>query len=397
MKLLIVNDYHPIDYPGAASVAWDLAEMLLNTGLEVEYWTGNLQSAKKTLFSELVIRQFRLPTNVLKLRRLEILRHFYREFGNFRNTVKLACTLHKVKPDLVWVHQTGNVFPRTLVLLCRLFKIRSLITLHDFNYIALRKLLPADLLLTPPEIRELHQTNSKEDLSKYIFRNRHNLVSLFLKMRISLNRFLLAQFDKVICISQMQANIYQSLNFRIDEVIPNRIDACSCDSFAKERERSALIVGRMAEKGFPDALSSITRYKYKFHLVGKEFLSLKNSLDEAECDYNLYGQLEPQDVHKIMHKVRFVFVLSTCFDVYPTVALEAMAHGAIPLVSWTTGTSGYLSSVLPELIYFTGNPPNLDSLWEQQFRISSILNQFSQSRVVDRRANLNSYLKNILN
>ena len=37
-----------------------------------------------------------------------------------------------------------------------------------------------------------------------------------------------------------------------------------------------------------------------------------------------------------MHKTSFVYLASDCFDVYPTTGLEAIRHGAMPIVSETT-------------------------------------------------------------
>jgi glycosyltransferase involved in cell wall biosynthesis len=53
--------------------------------------------------------------------------------------------------------------------------------------------------------------------------------------------------------------------------------------------------------------------------------------------FTYLGFLEPSELFKQIHKSELVSVLSECFDVYPTIALEAFMHNSIPITSLSTG------------------------------------------------------------
>ena len=51
-----------------------------------------------------------------------------------------------------------------------------------------------------------------------------------------------------------------------------------------------------------------------------------------------------------MHKTSFVYLASDCFDVYPTTGLEAIRHGAMPIVSETTGLRDLVRLIEPTFV-----------------------------------------------
>ena len=57
---------------------------------------------------------------------------------------------------------------------------------------------------------------------------------------------------------------------------------------------------------------------------------------------------------ELIHKIDVVAVLSECFDVFPTITLEALAHGKLVITTSTTGSFPhihYISEVLAVDLY----------------------------------------------
>jgi hypothetical protein len=57
------------------------------------------------------------------------------------------------------------------------------------------------------------------------------------------------------------------------------------------------------------------------------------------------GFLTPVELFRHIHRAKLVSVISECYDVYPTIALEAIMHNSKVLVTESTGVANLFSSL----------------------------------------------------
>jgi hypothetical protein len=74
------------------------------------------------------------------------------------------------------------------------------------------------------------------------------------------------------------------------------------------------------------------------------------------------GQLTSSSLHSYIHSVKFVAVLSQCYDNFPTIGLEAIVHGALPVTTNITGISSICEGISSTLVLKTKEVPDLEKL-----------------------------------
>jgi glycosyltransferase involved in cell wall biosynthesis len=332
MKIAVINDLHPDDSPGAASIALNLAVAMSLEGNHCEFWCSSENSSTSLdEFSSSINLRLYVPKKTNRSRFLKKINEYFKG----QSAMWIMKNLKSFKPDLIWVHQVGNVFPRTMLIYSKIMKVPMYCTLHDFSLIVPRKLYPSDFESYFRENGILNLGNF-DPFEKGINR-------IYLKFRIVLNRFLYNNFSQVICISEMQSDIYKHFGFYVSRVISNGVQQCTLNhapSQEKGERVNLLFVGRSLGKGLHFAIN-LTKSQPKFHLYLAGGLELQEealkSLDD--CCFTYLGKLDSDDLRDAYHKVDYVLVLSECFDVYPGVLMEALSHGCRVLTSNSVGNS----------------------------------------------------------
>ena len=163
-----------------------------------------------------------------------------------------------------------------------------------------------------------------------------------LKLRLLLNRILTNFANEVICISELQTRILGSFKFNITKTIPNGVALCTCEEIGGlgRFKNSIMFAGRPNGKGFEKILDAVhANPKWHLHIAGPDRL-LEVALGALRPDrFTFYGKLSPKELFRVFHRVNIVSVISECFDVYPTVTLEAMRHNALVITTKVTGNS----------------------------------------------------------
>jgi glycogen synthase len=85
-------------------------------------------------------------------------------------------------------------------------------------------------------------------------------------------------------------------------------------------------------------------------LAGPEELRNVAEAFPGKLKYKYLGNLDRAQVFQEIHKVSMVYLASDCFDVFPTTGIEAIRHGAIPIVSDTTGLRELVHDISPNLV-----------------------------------------------
>ena len=131
MRLVVVNDMHPFQTPGAASIAYTMAKGARDIW-SVEFWCGWDSANSQEEDSDLQIKSFSVDIG-LERRKLEnLVRKLWAEFFPGRIFWWFFLQTLRSRPDVIWVHQIGVRFPRSILLITRLLRIRTVWTVHDF-------------------------------------------------------------------------------------------------------------------------------------------------------------------------------------------------------------------------------------------------------------------------
>jgi glycosyltransferase involved in cell wall biosynthesis len=354
-KLVVLNDLHPSELAGAATIAYELA-IRASQIIPTEYWYASSDSENRPSDKPLKTRVLRIDVNKLAAKQSKFVSKIWRETFNFKALVWLCINLKKSSPDIVWVHQIGNRFPRSILLACWFLGIPTFTTAHDFGLIVPRKLFPEDLGFGrdfPQDCLRATTVFSRTfPTEKFKFR-------ILLFLRVKLQVFIYNNFTNLICISSMQAEIFSRFGFRVNSIIENGIDECTCEFVGVREANSILFAGRSYGKGLTYLLQSIKQSDWHLFLAGGAELATLASEVLHEDQFTYLGLLDRNAVYETIHRVSCVSVISECFDVFPTILIEAATHGTISIATETVGNSKLLKEIDTDLIIPHRSVPDL--------------------------------------
>ena len=343
-SMLILNELHPIEQPGAATIAFEYASTLSSIMPTTFLFTSNADSTESVNELQLVgVRRKRRRTFAGYIGQVT---DFFYDCFDFSQAFRYVRIISSLNTDVVWVHQIGNVIPRlTLYFLSK--RVNVYLTLHDYGLIVPRKLYPRDLSNSI-----LNRLGAQQNSQKSEYRNSFmiRLQGIYYAFRRSILKRLLKRCA-LIAISDLQSEIYTEFGYKISRVIANGIAPCSCKSSLEPRqEKSILFVGRLIGKGLPRLLSSAIQDDFIVYLAGDQEL-LENALAHSPMLNFVYlGRLKRELVFETLHKIEFTYIASECLDVFPTIGIEAIRHGAIPITTETTGIRDLVRYIHPSLV-----------------------------------------------
>jgi glycosyltransferase involved in cell wall biosynthesis len=323
-EIVVLNDMHPSDVPGAATIALIHAKFL-SEEFAVAFWHTSTKRVVPNMDEELTVRSFYRSKKLDNLIQRGMTTRLFFEFFPSLLALKIVFRLLCYRPKIVWVNQIGSRIPRTIVFFLHLTGIRTIQTFHDFGVVSPRKLFPSNLTSQGSAIL----SKNKVINAIYTLRRRY-LISLTRQNIVN------------ICISRMQAEILQQLGLGKIEIIPNGINGCTCDldPASSQKNRTVLFAGRITGKGFEATCKLVSNNpNWTLLAAGSSELEKLGLLFLSEQQFKYLGLLEPKALFQEVHRVDFVSVLSECFDVYPTIALEAFMHDSNVISSPTTGVA----------------------------------------------------------
>lgn len=361
MKIVFLNDLHPHTSPGAASIAHALAEEASKHHL-VEFWCSNIIGVPLPNNSQISIKVRQISRGRARKMEAGLLRRLYFELVGIRELVWVVRQLICSRPTHIWFHQIGNRFPKVLIPACRYLGISTITTLHDFGTLLGRKLYPNDFGWRDQDVGDhinridlerptiIHGRKPQDQL----LRIRKQIVKIYLNTSLSL-----------VCISQLQEKILKESGLDVTSVISNGVDKCICDSKPRSTEGKfhVLFAGRPNAKGLELLAQAVSKDPNShLHLAGSNSLIeiVDQYLDSNQ--YTFHGTLSLMEIYNLIHKVDLVSVISQCFDVYPTITIEAIAHGCPVLTTPLTGNSNLVSEISPELVLPFAVEPNLSRI-----------------------------------
>lgn len=357
MKLVVLNDLHPDSSPGAASIAYSLAEQA-GRQYETEYWCTELNGVNISESRNIVVRIRRVSQQRSSKMEASLLHRLYFEILGIREFFWVIRRIAESRPTHVWVHQIGTRFPKTTILIFRLLRISTVVTIHDFGIVLNRKLYPSDFGWLPEEV---DQKVAKIEISMLKLLTQFSTSNILLRIRRVLVVFCLNRADALVCISELQSIVLKSIGLKVSTVIHNGTSKCDCVNNDKNTGFNVLFAGRPNAKGLELLVKAIAQQPGShLHLAGGVRLNeiAGESLNPKQFTY--HGVLNYGQIASLIHKVQVVSVISQCFDVYPTITLEALSHRTPVITTLLTGNSHFVKDLSDNLIIPWGRVPNLE-------------------------------------
>jgi glycosyltransferase involved in cell wall biosynthesis len=354
-NLVIVTDFDPRTHPGAATIALRYAEcfsrefnvtFLCHSNLTPITINGHFSSLFRTNSKALLKLEKLIGAKVTRL---------------LNKLTSLLWLLHKLptlKESVFWVHNIGSAFPKSTLLLLKLFNFKVIMTIHDYTWLTIksRKLYPSDL-------KYQMSLESNGALKNGMLKRQEGKLWTYLIMKCSLafSKKLINLNHMNICISHQQKSIYTANGVQIQHVVPNYVPKCQCNNsrFFVDNRISVLFAGRLIGKGLEQTIDLVRQAdNFHLHLAGgpelKDFV--QHRLDSAQ--YTYHGLLNSGEMTALLHSVNVVSVLSQCFDVWPSTALEALTHKVPVLVTNTCGLAHLVAEICTAFVFDTGEIPN---------------------------------------
>jgi glycosyltransferase involved in cell wall biosynthesis len=348
-KIILLSDLHPeIELGGGGAIAFEFYQELRALGINSDFWFTKFQYQHlQDQDSNCLSFDYSYPNRRFFQKIVEL-------FGGLI-LLKILGRILLARPKLVWLHQIGNRIPYLLIPLLRLLRISTVITLHDY------------LPLSKYKIGSRDQIRFDQEQSIYL--------DLHLSKVQKVRKYLFTRFvncaNSRIAVSDLQARVLRSEGININKVISNGVLECNHDLSALRNvrdEKHILFAGRLNGKGLDMICEAIqeSNDKWTLHLAGNQDLLDFCNREYSHIPTRYHGRLSRLELCALMHQVDIVSVLSQYLDPYPTVSLEALAHGTFYITTPTSGTSKILIDLnLEELLIPLSQIPSLDKIYEK--------------------------------
>lgn len=260
---------------------------------------------------------------------------------NPRGIMKLTWKIIRIRPDVIWFHNINNLWSWSSLLIPA-FGAKKIITLHDLT------------ILSNYKITINSEWNSKSLNTKKL--------TLWKKIRLWYVKKTLSK-AKTVGIGRLCVELLRINGVRVDFVIPNRIEPCAHENKQLKRPKTILFAGRLNLKGLNVVAKSVSLCKdWTLIIAGHDeaFAEAQKYCERAKIDFR--GFLPREKLLELIHEVELVAVCSQYYDNYPTIGLEALVHGSLPLTTNLTGISTLMEQISKELVIECGEIPVLDAV-----------------------------------
>lgn len=285
--------------------------------------------------------------------------------------IRFSSACRSFKPDVIWFHNINNEWS-WFILLLGFRGARKFITFHDLTAISRLK-------VEPKAYSEAAKIYWKRNFTQ--------------RVRNSYIRFTLRNVTSVAIGAGVSA-ILQENRIRVDGSIPNTVEPCNHENLLLPRiNNSVLFAGRENLKGLAQIARAVALEEdWVLYLAGDPDLLEKASFFCPIGRIIYLGKMNRKDLLKWIHNVEYVAVLSQYFDNYPTIALEAIVHGAIPLTTSATGVSTIVRELGEQLVLEPEEIPNLSKIKLATSVEPVALNRL-KNEISNQRSQVDAYLK----
>jgi len=297
---------------------------------------------------------------------------FFAAFYNPKSIKKLTILIEKEQPDIVHVH---NLYPLiSPAILAHIKKMRIPIAMTVHNY---RLLCPNGLFFNDGEVCEKCTGKGKElncltnNCEDSLFKSTGYALRNFWARK---KKYYIDNVDVFLCLTEFQkrkliSNGYPENKFQI---IPNFYDKTIKDVvYNPELKNYVAFAGRISpEKGIPILLEAAKQLPHiQFQLAGEMRGDYYKELTIPE-NVTLRGMLSQESMKGFYQKARVYIHSSTCYEGFPMVFPEAMAHKLPVIAPKMAGFPEIIKHNINGLLFEPGNAKklaeNIQKMWSDK-------------------------------
>jgi len=349
LGVVVINDFHPSEQPGAATEALNSAIRIASNGsFRVQFHYGGKISrnfyAEELFCSQ--IQRLRIQNFLLSKSDRLISARFLKLIIRHLNLCRFMPTIIRNRHSTFVLHSIGTFFPLSMILILNALRVKVCLVHNDFSYLLPGKVYPHHFL-------EKAKINASLNMSKE-----------FAQLKIeksSIRRYIL----RAVCnsmttqgsLTRLQGDILRANGFQCDNSLVQTVETCRCSEinnspnlFVKSRIQ-ILFIGRPIGKGFQD-LIDLVQSSYSLRLVAVGSNSLSEILTKAlpYDKFEFLGRLNPPEIFSAIHNSHVVWARSVYFDVGPLTILEALSHGVPVVCTPITGNAEHARKLMPSLV-----------------------------------------------
>lgn len=374
MHIVILSDALPPDNTGGAGkVAWQLGVGLIAAGHRVTFITRTLGKSRQE-------NRHGIRVHALHSQYADRWRAWLSLF-NPQVVLPLNQLMRQLKPDVVNVHTVGEHLSYHSLVIGRFSGAATVFTSHDVMPFAYTK-LTYHIDPNRPDQRDGWNYRLPFGYNWRQMRLRWNPAR-----NLSIRHTMTYYVDERIAVSAELKKALEANHLPPFSVVHNGLDVQESDSvqehtintlrqrFGLEGRRVILFGGKLThEKGGHQLLTALCRVREQVPNVALLVLSRSSEyLDEfvaAAPDLSshivLGGWLTGEELLAAFRLAHVVASPSICFDSFPTVNLEGMAAGAVPV---TTCFGGAHEAVIDDETGFVVNPYDVETLADRLIRL----------------------------
>jgi len=375
MHVVILCDHLPPDSPGGAGfIAWQLGQGLIEAGHRITFVTSTPGPSR-------VETRQGIQVHLLHSRYAE---RWMAWFGllNPQTVVPLNILLRKLRPDVAHAHTVHVHLGYHSLVIARYAGAATVFTANDVMPFAYNKLTH---FIDParPE-----QTDGWDYRVPFGYNLRQMRLRWNPARNLSIRHTMRYYVDARVAVSHALKDALEANHLSPFQVVHNGLDLSQFDvpeatvDVLRQRwqlydRRVILFGGRLSyEKGATQLLRALHRVRERVAnvtllVLARSMTAIERALAEypdLEPNIVLGGWLEGAEVASAYRLADVVAVPSICFDSFPTMALEGMAAGAVPVV---TCFGGAREAVIDGETGYVVNPYDLDALSDRLIRLLS--------------------------
>jgi glycosyltransferase involved in cell wall biosynthesis len=373
MHIVILSDSLPPESPGGAGkIAWQLGQGLIATGHRVTFVTSTREQSHVETRNGITVHA--LHSNYAE--------RWVAWFGliNPQTVVPLNLLMRKLKPDVVNAHNVHQHLGYHSLVIARFSGAATVFTAHDvmpFAYSKLTRFIDPDR----PD-----QCDGWDYRIPFGYNWRRMRFRWNPARNLSIRHTMRYYVDQRVAVSGELKKALEANRLAPFEVVHNGIDpdTYNIDEAAVEvlrqryklnGRRVILFGGRLNRfKGDQQLFAALRRVKQQVPNVALLVLARPSAYTERMLSENpdlvdvivMGGWLQDAELATAYRLADVVVSPSVCFDSFPTVNLEGMAAGAVPV---TTCFGGGRELVLDGETGFIVNPYNIDALADRLTRL----------------------------
>ena len=339
MKILLVHNFYKT-HGGEESVLQNELEMLETYGHQVITYTtenGNIGS-----FLSKVAAFFSAAFSVPQ---------FFKVLNFLKNS----------RPDVVHVHNYFPVISPAVFYACKLLRIPSVHTLHNY-----RAVCPTALLYFDGKVCETSVSSSSWwAVSSKVYR-RSYLGTLAITIMVEVHKFLGTWRKNVncfVCLTQFSRGVYVQAGWPENKIVvkPNFVaDPLNGKFEPIPKENYGVFVGRLSEeKGVSVLLEGWPMVDaFSLKVMGEGPL-VDGFLESTDSNIEYIGRKAKEDVIDIVQKASFLVIPSVWYEGFPMVIVEAFACGTPVIASRLGSMEEIIDDGVTGLLFDVGDPNDL--------------------------------------